>query len=201
MPFKSQKQRAFAYASLRPGFRGKSRFTKKEVERWERETPKEKKLPERVKKKEKTAYDLGCALALRQAGLLKEAAMPPWGDVWSGLRTALSAGGAKTWDFLRARRLREALANLARAEEGQIRLTPEGWKKFVKSRGAHAGVQEALPFEGLNVAEEFAGLSPRQLMYKDILDAFRPYGITAGVGTAAALTPSVARAIFPGLQE
>jgi len=196
MPFKSEAQRRFFHAATRPGFRGDADISKADVRKWERETPKGKNLPER---KEKKAYDLGCTLALRELGLSKEAAMPPWADVWAGLRSATRAGGAKTWDFFRARRLREAFANLAKAEEGQIRLTPEGWKKFVQSRGG--GVQGNLPFEGLNMAEGFQGLSPKQLMHKDILDALKPHGLAAGATTAAALTPSFARAIFPELQE
>lgn len=142
----------------------------------------------------KTAYNLGCALALHETGLAKEAAIPPWPEVWSGIKSMAGGAGGKTMEFLKARRLREALANLGKVGD-DVLLTPQGRAKFV----GREGIQTNLP--GFGLKEEFAGMSPKQLVYKDILDSLKPYGVAAGVGTGVALTPSIMRGIFPGLQE
>ena len=74
MPFKSEAQRRFFHAATQPGFRGDADITKKDVKKWEKETPKGKKLPERAKKKAsyaKLAFKLGRRYALeKNAGLL-----------------------------------------------------------------------------------------------------------------------------------
>ena len=57
MPFKSKAQRRKFYAMA-----DKGEISDETVERWEDETPKGKKLPERVKK---SFYDQGRMLALR----------------------------------------------------------------------------------------------------------------------------------------
>jgi hypothetical protein len=75
MPFKSEAQRRFFYAATRPGFRGDADITKKDVKKWEAETPKGKDLPERVSKKAhlQLAFEIGKEQALREAGIEKEA--------------------------------------------------------------------------------------------------------------------------------
>jgi hypothetical protein len=64
MPFKSQAQRRKFYAMA-----DKGEISKKTVEKWEDETPKGKKLPEKVKK---AMYDRGIVTALHQLGMLGE---------------------------------------------------------------------------------------------------------------------------------
>lgn len=61
MPFKSKAQRRKFYAMADRG-----EISDDTVERWEDETPKGKKLPERVKK---SLYDAGRQHALTQLGL------------------------------------------------------------------------------------------------------------------------------------
>jgi hypothetical protein len=61
MPFKSKAQRRKFYAMADRG-----EISDDTVERWEDETPKGKKLPERVKK---SLYDAGRQRALAQLGL------------------------------------------------------------------------------------------------------------------------------------
>jgi len=74
MPFKSEAQRKFFHAATEPGFRGDADISKKDVKKWERETPKGKKLPEHVSKKAafvRMATDLGRMHAREKtAGLL-----------------------------------------------------------------------------------------------------------------------------------
>lgn len=87
MPFKSEAQRRFFHAATQPGFRGDADISKKDVKKWEEETPKGKKLPERVGKKDKKkgkkmtkksmlikmATDLGRMHAIeKNAGLLDQ---------------------------------------------------------------------------------------------------------------------------------
>ena len=183
MPFESKSQQRKMFA-----MEARGELDKGTARRWAHKTPNIKSLPE------KKAYDLGRALAMHETGLAKEAAMPPWSEVWSGIKSMAGGARGKTIELMKARRLREALANLGKVSD-DVLLTPEGKAKFV----GREGIQTNLP--GFGLKEEFAGMSPRHLVYKDILNSMRPYGIAAGAGTAAALTPSALRGIFPGLQE
>ena len=68
MPFKSEAQRRFFHAATEPGFRGDADITKKDVRKWEKETPEGKKLPERVKKAHlRLAFTLGRRQAFEEA--------------------------------------------------------------------------------------------------------------------------------------
>ncbi len=78
MLFKSEAQRRFFHAATQPGFRGDADISKKDATKWENETPKNKKLPERVKEKtsmdktaqyQKIARHLGKLHAMKTAGL------------------------------------------------------------------------------------------------------------------------------------
>jgi len=66
MPFKSEAQRRFFHAAVQPGFRGDADISKKDVAKWERETPKGKKLPEK-KAYAKVASDLGRMHAIEKS--------------------------------------------------------------------------------------------------------------------------------------
>ena len=85
MPFKSEAQRRFFHAATEPGFRGDADISKKDVAKWEKETPKNKELPERVSKRkkkmaknahfQKMAADLGRMHALEKRGGLLDSAI------------------------------------------------------------------------------------------------------------------------------
>lgn len=149
------------------------------AKRWQKETPKGKDLPEKVSKKS-AAYAAGVKLALEDAGLLKTAGIDP--AMALGAKRLFSSAGEGLKDFFTAKRVREALKNLGQASEsGTPKLTEKG--------------QYLLDLPGA------VGKTPIQMARQDVLSALKPYGIVAGLGSAAALTPSILRAVYPELGD
>ena len=67
MPFRSEAQRRLFYAKAKRG-----EISKATVEKWEKHTPKGKKLPERVTKKAQVAKNKGCEkIAALREGILE----------------------------------------------------------------------------------------------------------------------------------
>jgi hypothetical protein len=122
------------------------------------------------------AYEIGVKLALEDIGLLKAAGVDP--TVAQGAKRLF--GGAKEGlkDFFTGRRVRDALRNLgAASESGAPKLTEKG--------------QYLLDLPGA------VGKTPIQMGRQDVLNALKPYGITAGLGGLAALTPAILGGIYP----
>lgn len=125
-------------------------------------------------------YEVGVKLALEATGLLKDAAIDP--ATIAGAKRLF--GGAKEGlkDFFTARRVREALRNLGTAgETGTPKLTEKG--------------------QYLLDLPSAVGKTPIQLSRQDVLQALKPYGITAGLGSLAALSPAILGGIYPDLGD
>ncbi len=155
MPFKSKSQQRFLFAA-----ESRNDVPKGTAERWAKETPDIKKLPERVRKKS-AAYEIGVELALTDTGLLKTAAAAAVStSVVPGIQRLLGSAGKGLKDFFTAKRVRETLKDLGQTSEILV---------------------------------------PRRT--KDVLSALKPYGITAGLGGLAALTPGILRSVYPDLGD
>lgn len=172
MPFKSDAQRKWMFAAEDRG-----EVKPGTAKRWAKETPNIKDLPERVKKSEKqAAYNTGQRLAMVEAGLITKEAQ---GGLLEGSKIVAEAIGQKLKDFFTARKVREALKSLGEAEPYTGPGIRSGGKKLQTQLG-----------------EEI-----RNAQITKLKEALKPYGWVGGLGTLAALTPTVGRAIYPGLED
>lgn len=176
MPFKSEAQRRFFHAATEPGFRGDADITKKDVKKWEKETPEGKELPERVKKAHlRLAFTLGRRQAFEEA--TKEAGLesgvasllgrtaPLWapavaGGVVAGPEHRLEGSLAGLGLGILGKRI--GLAGLRRGmfdpgelqkamSAAKLRETAQGYKKLTKvpmESRAYKSINRALGEEG-----------------------------------------------------
>lgn len=171
MPFKSKAQQRFMFAAESRGD-----VPKGTAKRWAEETPNIKGLPQRVKNKEKrAAYSAGQRLAMVEAGLITKEAQ---GGLLEGSKVVAEAIGRKLKDFFTARKVREALKGL-----GESRTQPS----ITSGTSEELGKQLATGVENMQMTR--------------LKEALKPYAWVGGLGTLAALTPTIGRAIYPGLED
>ena len=176
MPLKSKAQQGWMFAAeargeLEPGT----------AKRWARETPNIKDLPQRVKSAEKlAAYNAGQRVAMVEAGLFTKEAQ---GGLLEGSKVVAKAIGEKLRDIFTARKVREALKGLGEAGEGATYTGP----------GMTSGTAKEL---GKQMAT-----GVKDIQMTKLKEALKPYAWVGGLGTLAALTPTIGRAIYPGLED
>jgi hypothetical protein len=172
MPLKSKAQQRWMFAAEDRG-----ELEPGTAKRWAKETPNIKDLPPRVKKSEKrAAYSAGQRLAMVEAGLITKEAQ---GGLLEGSKVVAQAIGQKLKDFFTARKVREALSAMGEA------------------RAARPSITSGTPGElGKRLA---TGIEDAQMAR--LKEALKPYAWVGGLGTLGALTPTIGRAIYPGLED
>lgn len=136
---------------------------------------------------DKTAYNLGVELALRDAGLVKEA-----GPMWEGVKRVARGAWHNVKDYASLKNVRDALRAYGTASSTALHLDPTKAVTALNALGTPSAGRALR-----NLLQTATGETAKQVALRNVGKSLVPYAVPLGLGAAGLGGYYGAKKLFP----